>query len=508
LCNCLQVFLTMSPEEVMVSLFSLSSSSQLQYPTALLLAAREPLLLQQHPAMTAAALQQLQGMLPEQQLLQELLCAAPELLLMGQQPQQRLAAAAALLSLSVTQLAVALIKEPSLWWVLVPRHTWQLQQVPSQQQAEPLQQQQQQHAELSPAAALAVESMAALVACQLRPPAVMQQVAVLQPLLLKLGAASIQQRVQMLREACASSGHWQQQLQASLDPQMLGHALMRITYWRRRMEFLVQFGMSDRLQLTEVIGMKRWEFEKYFSFEYSGWKLEGKHQQRRAAAAAAYTRYAQTGEGQQEQQQQQQQQRLAWLQQQRALQQQQQQQPQAGQQQQLDQFVDVLQAFAASGRSTGAGTSSSSSGGSRDAGDVPDLSNAALLQGQQQEQQQQWQQWQQHGEGDDQVFYLEEEEWQQQESSSSSDGSSRQDDRQSSPSQQQRDAFKPGWEVRQHSVQLIQSDDDDDGDDGEQAHVHTHVPLLFKSDMQLLAVQQSAVELYGSWEGCLVQPGR
>jgi hypothetical protein len=39
-----------------------------------------------------------------------------------------------------------------------------------------------------------------------------------------------------------------------------------------------------------------------------------------------------------------------------------------------------------------------------------------------------------------------------------------------------------------------------------ETHVHTHVPLVLQSDKLLLSVQQSALELYGSWQGSLVQP--
>jgi hypothetical protein len=334
--------------------------------------------------------------------------------------------------------------------------------------------------------------MKALVSCQLRPSAVMQQVAVLQPLLLKLGTEGIQQRVQLLQEICAGCGYWQQQLQDSLEPELLGHALMRIIHWHRRLMFIVQNGMSDRLQLSEVLLMSRRDFEKHFAFEYAGWKLEEKQKQLKKAAAA-YSRHSQTSDGLQQQQQQQ---RLAWLQQQQQVlqrqQQRQQQQPQAKQQQeqQLDQFVNVLQALAGGGRSTATVGSSSSSNGI--AAFMPDP----------QEQQQQ-QQWQQRGEGDEQVYYLEEDEWQQESSSSSSQqGYSQQYDSQTDASIQHPDAFQPGLQLRQQSMQLIESGDDDD----DSAHVHMHVPLLFKSDMQLLAVQQSALELYGSWEGSLVRP--
>jgi hypothetical protein len=515
----LQVFLTMSPEEVMQSLYALSSSTQQQYPSALSLAAQAPLLLQQHPAATSAALQQLRSLLPDQMLTQELLYAAPELLLTGPQLQQRMAAAAALLSLSVVQLAVALIKEPTLWWVLVPRHTWP---VPGQQQ--------QQQRVMSPATALAVESMAALQACKLRPPAVMQQVAVLHPLLLKLGAAAIQQRLHLLQDVCAKVGQWQQQLQASLHPELLGRAIMRIGVWHQRMEFLVQYGFAHRLQLSDVIALTRSDFEKNFSFDYSGWKLEGKHQRRRAAAAAAQQdRYGGSGgqdHHQQQQQQWEQQRRLAWLQQQalqRQQQRQQQRQPQVQQQQQQrpallqqqleDDFVGVLQAFAAGGGNAAAQNSSSSA--SRFASYAPDPGSNTSLQ----EQQQQQQRWQQQGEGEDAVYYLEEEqeededylteqEGQEEDEGSSSSSNTSQShsagdrDATQQPHDQQHDEseFKPGWQMRRYTIMLA----DDKG--RPETHVHTHVPLVLQSDKLLLSVQQSALELYGSWQGSLVQP--
>jgi hypothetical protein len=503
----------MSPEEVLQSLYALSSSTQQQYPSALTLAAQAPLLLQQHPATTSAALQQLRSLLPDQLLTQELLHAAPELLLMGPQLQQRLAAAAALLSLSVTQLAVALIKEPTLWWVVMPRHTWPF----------PGQQQQQQQRGLSPATALAVESMAALQSCKLRPPAVMQQVAVLHPLLLKLGAVAIQQRLQLLQDACAKCGQWQQQLQSGLHPELLGRAILRIGVWHKRMEFLVQYGYADRLRLSEVIALSRSDFEKNFSFDYSGWKLEGKHQRRRAEAAAAAAaaaaeraRYGGSAGQYQQQQQWEEQLRLAWLQQQ-AMQRQQQRQPQvqqqmrpALQQQQLeDDFVGVLQAFAAGGGNAAAGNSSSSSGGSSSntstfAGYVRDLGPDPPLQEQQQ------QQWQQSGEGDDAVYYLAEEDeedddedddWSE-DSSSSSSSSQSNTPADSADSAQQEDEleFKPGWQMRRYTIMVA----DDKG--RPETHVHTHVPLVFQTDKQLLSVQQSGLELYGSWQGSLVQP--
>lgn len=216
----------MSPEEVWQSISTLSQVLRLFHPVALIIAAQEPLLLQQHPAVTNAALQQLSKLVPDRALRHNLLLKAPEQLLQGQLLEQRMPAAAALLSLSCTQLAVALIQQPRVWWLLVPRHTWPLSPAAAQQQHQQ---------QLSPAVATAVESMRALLSCGLRPPAVMQQVAVLQPLLLKLGAAAIHQAVQQLQESCEGCRQWQQQLQG-LSPERLGQALQKISVWQLRMK--------------------------------------------------------------------------------------------------------------------------------------------------------------------------------------------------------------------------------------------------------------------------------
>lgn len=251
------------------------------------IAAEEPLLLVQHPAATAAALRQLQGLIQDQALRQELMLLVPELLLQGQQLQQVMGRAASVLNISCAQLAVILMQDPGFWTILVPRHTWPC--CPQWQQQE--QQQQQDGSQpasaaaaagdsvLSPAAATAAATMSALMSCGLRPPAFMQAAVVLHPALLRLNPDAALHLVETLSQRCSHSATWQHQLRQELTPDQLGKALTRAVTWDARLAFVIEAGWTGSIFLGELVQLTQQEFQVNFGADFCGWQAQRFKQQ-------------------------------------------------------------------------------------------------------------------------------------------------------------------------------------------------------------------------------------
>lgn len=248
------------------------------------IAAKEPLLLVQHPAATAAALRHLQGLVQEQPLQQQLVEAVPELLLQGPQLVQVMQQVAAVLSISCSQLADILVKDPGFWSLLVPMHTWPC--YPSWQQ----QQEQQGQAvastavsaapaaaippavQLSAAANTAAATMSALVNCGMQSPEAMQAAVVLNPSLLRLDPHGALQRVQVLQQLCSRCPDWQHELHTSLPPAQLGKALARALTWSKRLACLVAVGWASSIELSEIMQLTQREFDATFGAEYYKWR--------------------------------------------------------------------------------------------------------------------------------------------------------------------------------------------------------------------------------------------
>lgn len=480
----------MSPEQVLLSLQAFSQVQQMPFVDALEICNKCPLLLEQHPAVTAAAVQQLSQLVPKQELLQQLMIAVPDMLLLGSRIQSHFSAAAALLALSSSEFGLMVKNQPSLWWVLVPRQKWhhhQHQQVPQW---------------IEDRQTLVLQSLSALRECGLRPATIMQETAALQPALLTLGAAGVQRHLHILEVICSDCSYWLQQLRASLPPEQLGQVILRARALRLRLLFMVESDLSRRVGLLELMKMSSAEFTDCFGQDYQLWRVDRQQQRYR------------------EWQQWQQQQAGAWQHLPTLGWKQVGDQLQLHQQQSAPFLQQVLHgtwqqpALAAAAAQTAADSSPlRQQMFLSDATDIDPQHNAYR----QQQQQQQWQSAETSDTGSSQqpvdqaeVYYAlgdtSDLQWLQSSSGSSADDSDEQgsDDPYNGTLDDEDEQLVSDATATSHEDQQIT----------EQQHIARNgtsgvvwqEPLLSRKEMQLLNVQQSGVELYGTWEGCLLRP--
>jgi hypothetical protein len=108
----------------------------------------------------------------------------------------------------------------------------------------------------------------------------MQAAVVLHPALLRLKPEAALQHVDTLWQRCSQSSNWQQQLQTSLSPHLLGRAIAKALNWDSKLAFMIQCGWAGDVYLGDVVQLTNKAFAASFRVQYAQWNAQQRQIQR------------------------------------------------------------------------------------------------------------------------------------------------------------------------------------------------------------------------------------